>query len=1523
MVHFLTLAQLCIVLGALYAQSKAVGPPTVKLDAARVIGVSDGVVNQFLGIPFAKPPAGRRRFRLPKPATRYRGVLNATTPGNRCFQQTLVVPPDIPSDAPPEVLGFLGALSSSLAGGTQSEDCLNLNVITPTGVSQGAELPVAVWIYGGGTFEAGSNVMEPGEVVVKRSIEIGHPVIFVAMNYRLNGWFLSNFVWFGFLGGRQIVKAGLGNLGLHDQRLALRWVQQYISAFGGDPMKVTIWGESAGAWSVTLQMMTNNGDTEGLFRAAWMESGTVLPTRSIRDLQPTFDFISSEVGCASSRGVLKCLRGVAAESLAAAIDKTPTAVTFESLSNPWTARFDGVFITDNSQRLVLNGTMADIPFVTGNNLDEGTLFTLAAFNITTEEGLADYLQSHYFPDASAGDMVKLLELYPARPGAGSPFGTGKQFALGPEYKRLAAIQGDLVFQGMRRFLLRKRLGKQVVRSYLNKRGSLPGLGVPHGSDLAIMFGGGDMTDFLIRFVATLDPNDCNDSCVPPDTYWPAYTPESPQMLVFKDGKKTLKVVNDTFREEAIDASSSVLVSHKLDDQLPPIARIHSPFSWTFSPETFLSTANATLTYSASALPAWLSFDPGTHTLHGTPESEDEGSPRITVTAQDPKSDDSASSSVTLCVTPYPPPELHIPVEKQFTGDNPSLSSVFLVHNNSALYNSKPALRVPPKWSYSIGFQYNTFIAPHSLYYAATQADGSPLPDWINFNERAMTFGGVTPRPEQLSGPQVVSLVLHASDQEGYSAMSVPFDLVVAAHDMTLATASLPTINVTADSPFELTLNSAVDFTGVLIDDEPLSPTNITALDIDTSGLEGWLRYNATSRTLSGQPPSGFSSGLLPVTLTSSVNQTIQTEVTLAAVPSFFTTPDLQPILVNPGSAFSFDLAQDFSNSSGLGNQNSGVNLTAAFDPPQAGDYLHFDSGSALLSGTVPSDISYSHIAVTFTAYSRITHSTSHTSLPLSLSTNDYAHQHNKTGGMSGASRAKLVLGLKIAFGIISAFVSIAIAFAVLRRCTHVPDSAVVGEEGRRAWTDAEMKWYGIGIEVDGQTYGGPKDEEGYGWNEGQGPSSPGKEGTGFGAALSRVLTRTISNTTGAGNVRSPLSPASLPQSPGVMKKAEFLGKIRATARVVSDKYRRVVSGPKRPTISKPTLIMTSDNRAAAGAVRPSIDGLPVTNDSYTNMPHFDPTRYAPSGLTSLINSPSSSTDARSVPRRRADFAPPRQPAPAHTAARRQSAKSLASSLETSSSSRTHEAEAVVQRATRAMSVRSAMSIGALSFQSASAPPEPGRPRLVPFTSAARVPVPKLPSSFFSPDPNEPLPGAGASPGAGPRRVASQMAKVFRNVGGAAAGVPAESADELKAGIEYVRALGDDGRSLASRATAEPSPVPSFSSLDSSQHGYDGASAPAPRMLARVGERFRYRVATSATPTAELEVRLRSGKPLPRFVRAVLDPITANARGDQRMVELCGTPAGLDVGELQVGVYVKGSGECVGNVVVEVVERKSG
>lgn len=126
-------------------------------------------------------------------------------------------------------------------------------MIRPSGVAPDAELPVAVWIHGGGLYMGGSADRRYNlSFIVENSVALGTPMIGVSLNYRLSA--------FGFLHGSEALDAGVANNGFRDQRLALRWVNENIAAFGGDPAKVTIWGESSGAESVNAQVLAYNGE---------------------------------------------------------------------------------------------------------------------------------------------------------------------------------------------------------------------------------------------------------------------------------------------------------------------------------------------------------------------------------------------------------------------------------------------------------------------------------------------------------------------------------------------------------------------------------------------------------------------------------------------------------------------------------------------------------------------------------------------------------------------------------------------------------------------------------------------------------------------------------------------------------------------------------------------------------------------------------------------------------------------------------------------------------------------------------------------------------------------------------------------------------------------------------------------------------------------------------------------------------------------------------------------------------------
>ncbi|RDX42812.1 carotenoid ester lipase precursor [Lentinus brumalis] len=522
-------------------QTKTHGDSHVQLDGALVVGTAEGLTESFLGVPYAHAPVDDLRLRLPRLIDSYNGTINATAYGNQCFQQGATLSADIPPDVL-EGLETIAAVFSPNLDVPESEHCLNLNVVRPANVSRHEKLPVLFWIYGGG-FTGGSNAMAlyDGSKIVQRSIEIGEPVIWVAANYRLNA--------FGFLGGQEVMDAGIGNLGLHDQRTALRWVQKFIPAFGGNPNEVTIWGESAGSMSVFFQMTANHGNTEGLFRAGIMSSGSSVPTREVTDsdVQDTYDFVVQQVGCSNATDTLACLRTAPAESILAAANNTPSANGFQGLATPYTPHADGVFVTQRPQALVQQGTLANVPFIIGDTQDEGTLFSLGNLNITTEQELVSYLKTFWFPGASSNDIQSILTLYPADPAEGSPFGTGSADAFTPEYKRIAAVQGDMFFHAPRRQLLDRFSSSQVTYNFLSARMNVSGVGYAHGTDLSNALGPGDMTDYFIRFVNHLDPN---GGSAP---HWPPYNTSARRTLQFNDGSTPLTVTADTERLAGTDA----------------------------------------------------------------------------------------------------------------------------------------------------------------------------------------------------------------------------------------------------------------------------------------------------------------------------------------------------------------------------------------------------------------------------------------------------------------------------------------------------------------------------------------------------------------------------------------------------------------------------------------------------------------------------------------------------------------------------------------------------------------------------------------------------------------------------------------------------------------------------------------------------------------------------------------------------------------------------------------------------------
>lgn len=216
--------------------------PSVTINDGTVIGSSSNGVETFNGIPFADPPTGTLRLKPPQALSAPFGTLTATGLPASCPQFLTSVNSSI---LPEQVVALIDELPFVQTITNQQEDCLTVNVQRPAGTTSDANLPVLFWIFGGG-FELGSTATYDGSGFVSEANSLGNDVIFVAVNYRVGG--------FGFLAGSELQSDGSTNLGLRDQRLGLQWVADNIAAFGGDPTKVTIWGESAGAISVFDQV---------------------------------------------------------------------------------------------------------------------------------------------------------------------------------------------------------------------------------------------------------------------------------------------------------------------------------------------------------------------------------------------------------------------------------------------------------------------------------------------------------------------------------------------------------------------------------------------------------------------------------------------------------------------------------------------------------------------------------------------------------------------------------------------------------------------------------------------------------------------------------------------------------------------------------------------------------------------------------------------------------------------------------------------------------------------------------------------------------------------------------------------------------------------------------------------------------------------------------------------------------------------------------------------------------------------
>ncbi|KAK1239396.1 hypothetical protein MKX07_008884 [Trichoderma sp. CBMAI-0711] len=528
---------------------EARSPVSVQLASGTVVGTSLAGIDTFNGIPFADPPVGNLRLAPPRKLSKNLGTFTTPLLAPACPQMFLS------TDSSNILFNLLGSFLQLpfLQTITGQEDCLNISVQRPKGTKAGDKLPVAFWIYGGG-FELGATLTYDGTSLLSSAVAQGQPFIYVAVNYRVAG--------FGFLGGAEILRNGSANLGLLDQRMGLQWVADNIAAFGGDPDKVTIWGESAGAMSVYDQMVLYGGNAtyngKPLFRGAIMNSGTAVPAERVDSpkAQAIYDSVVKKAGCSASADTLACLRQVPYSKFLAAVNAAPGILSYSSLGLSYLPRPDGVVLPDSPEALLQQGRYHAVPMIAGDQEDEGTLFSIFQSDVNSTPSLVTWLSEYMFSQATRAQLTQLVNTYDTAISSGSPFRTSILNELYPGFKRTAAVLGDLAFTLTRRLVLTEaaRQNPSVpIWSYLSSYDyGTPFLGTFHASDILQVFYGllpnnamRSSRTYIFNFIYNLDPN----VGVKGFANWPKWTAQGQQLMWFETGDVN-SLLKDDFRDDS-------------------------------------------------------------------------------------------------------------------------------------------------------------------------------------------------------------------------------------------------------------------------------------------------------------------------------------------------------------------------------------------------------------------------------------------------------------------------------------------------------------------------------------------------------------------------------------------------------------------------------------------------------------------------------------------------------------------------------------------------------------------------------------------------------------------------------------------------------------------------------------------------------------------------------------------------------------------------------------------------------------
>ncbi|KAJ5280742.1 alpha/beta-hydrolase [Penicillium angulare] len=386
---------------------------------------SSARIENFHNIFYALEPSGARRFAPPVPLEHAAGsVIDATTPGAWCPQGT------------GDVLPFTSRVTNV------SENCLSLRIARSRGVKAGDNIPVVVWMHGGGhALGSAEEVLYRSDGFVEQATRDRQPVLFVGFNYRLGV--------FGFATGEALINLKHTNAGLRDQRAAFEWVRDNIHAFGGDPQRVTAIGQSVGASDISLQLTAFGGERGVPFQQAMMMSGGPglnFNTKSQLVAEKTAA-VAKQIGCTEkdndeSEEVLNCLRNVpfeAISNISVPMARSARPPFGEGFFYP---TYDNDFVIDRPTESMRNGRFVKgIPIIISWVTNDGAWYappsTASDEDVLNSFGLWIY-------NLSKETNAKLLELYPV-----SAFehmaGPGVEDSVSPQYYRAAQMNRDIWF----------------------------------------------------------------------------------------------------------------------------------------------------------------------------------------------------------------------------------------------------------------------------------------------------------------------------------------------------------------------------------------------------------------------------------------------------------------------------------------------------------------------------------------------------------------------------------------------------------------------------------------------------------------------------------------------------------------------------------------------------------------------------------------------------------------------------------------------------------------------------------------------------------------------------------------------------------------------------------------------------------------------------------------------------------------------------------------------------------------------